>query len=508
VKRHASTSKPSQAPQGAQGGALNAEDMLSDHVAAVTGKPSTKPNRPTWDDYGLAARVLHGHAARTYRLLPGGRRGRWYNPQTGLWEDDPAHTRLASLVKLTVEQLPAERERYAADPKKPGSEDLRDAFDDWAKSCRTAKATRDCVTILKATDVLLARETDFDVDPYVLAVRNGTLNLRTGEHRPHSPEAMVTRQAAASFQAGATAPRFHAFLERALPDPELRAHVQRFLGYCLTGDVGAQKLPILWGPGATGKSVLLTVLTGLLGTYAITAQEGVLLSKTHDQHPAGLAEFRGARLVITSETDEGRSFDEQLIKKITSTEDIAARRMYGDPFTFRPTAKILVATNHQLRVSSDGAMWRRLLLWPFENVVPERERIENLPAILLSEEGPGILNWLLEGLAAFQKARGAAGDPLATPASQKDALSAWRAEEDVLGRWIADDCQVDRQSDTLRQTTDALLTSFNTWCRRAGLRETNVIRFGRMMNTAGFASAQMRASSGARVRGYRGIDLH
>ncbi|GAA3126012.1 hypothetical protein GCM10020254_86760 [Streptomyces goshikiensis] len=108
------------------------------------------------------------------------------------------------------------------------------------------------------------------------------------------------------------------------------------LGYSITGDVGAQVMPFLFGSGKNGKSVLLDVLMKLLGDYADAAPPGFLMARTFEGHPTELAELHGRRVIVCSEVKPGDKFDEARVKLLTGGDRIKARRMRQDFFSFAP----------------------------------------------------------------------------------------------------------------------------------------------------------------------------
>jgi putative DNA primase/helicase len=107
-----------------------------------------------------------------------------------------------------------------------------------------------------------------DADPWLLNCQNGTLDLKTGELRPHDPLDYVTKIVPVEYDPDAEAPRFSAFLEEVLVDDGVIRFVQRFAGYSLTGDTRERAMAILWGGGKNGKSTLVELLLTMLGDYA------------------------------------------------------------------------------------------------------------------------------------------------------------------------------------------------------------------------------------------------
>jgi hypothetical protein len=133
------------------------------------------------------------------------------------------------------------------------------------------------------------------------------------------------------------------------------------------------------------------------GDYHRAAPIETFTASNHDRHPTDLAALRGARLVTSVETEEGRRWAESRIKTLTGGDKIAARFMRQDFFEYTPQFKLVIAGNHKPGLRSvDEAIRRRFNLVPFTLTIPPEERDELLPEKLKAEL-PGILNWMIEG---------------------------------------------------------------------------------------------------------------
>ncbi len=173
---------------------------------------------------------------------------------------------------------------------------------------------------------------------------------------------------------------------------QLIRYWQRLCGLALTGSTAEQILPILHGTGANGKSTVLNAILAMLGPdYAMKAPPDLLMSKRNEPHPTGVADLFGKRLVLAIESGEGARIDETLVKELTGSDPIRARRMRENHWEFRPTHKIMLCTNHAPRVrGTDHAIWRRLKLVPFSVTIPDDKQDKALPDKLAAEL-PGIL---------------------------------------------------------------------------------------------------------------------
>jgi putative DNA primase/helicase len=209
------------------------------------------------------------------------------------------------------------------------------------------------------------------------------------------------------------------------------------------------------------------------------------MQKTHDRHPTELAALRGMRLVTAIETGEGRRLNEPLIKQLTGGDRIAARFMHGDFFTFTPTHKLWLATNHKPTIrGTDVGIWRRIKLIPFAVQIPDEEKDEGLKARLRTPQArPGILNWALEGVLLWQR------EGLKPPQVVVEATQAYREEMDVLAAWLADCCVVTKLAEA--KAAD-LYKSYSDWRDSQGERPESQRSFGLRLTERGLDQIRRR----------------
>jgi P4 family phage/plasmid primase-like protien len=211
--------------------------------------------------------------------------------------------------------------------------------------------------------------------------------------------------------------------------------MKRLCGYMLTGSTIEQQFCFFFGIGANGKSVLTSTLMCVLGGYARTTASETFMASKVERHLTEVADLRGARLVVASETETGRRWAESRLKEITGATAISARFMRRDLFEYTPQLKLVIVGNHRPHLSAvDEAIRRRLHLVPFTVVVPKGERDLHL-AEKLKAESPAILRWMIDGCLEWQ-AKG-----LSPPPTVREATDAYFENEDSLGEWIADACE-------------------------------------------------------------------
>lgn len=312
------------------------------------------------------------------------------------------------------------------------------------------------VSLAETLEGVPVRPDELDADPYLLNAANGTLDLRTGELQIHQRHDLITKAVEIDFDPAAPCEVWLAFLDRIFKGRKrLIRYIQRVIGYTLTGETSERCIFICYGIGANGKSTLLRVIHALAGDYARRAPAEALLKKRGGGIPNDIAALRGGRFVFASESDEGRRLAEAFIKEFTGGEAVTARFLHHEFFTFTPQGKIWLATNSKPEITgTTKAIWDRIRLIPFDEVIPEEEQDKHFFE-KLKEELPGILAWAVRGCLAWQK------EGLGTSAEVKQATEVYRREMDVLGPFLEEHCEF---SETYRVTAKALREAYLGWC--------------------------------------------
>ncbi len=338
---------------------------------------------------------------------------------------------------------------------------------------------------------VVATPEQWDRDPWLFGCANGVLDLRTGSLRPAAPADYLTRGSPVNYDEGADAPTWYAFLERVLPDPDVRAYVQVFLGYCLTGLSAEHLMHVAWGSGANGKSTLINAASHVLGDYACAAPEALLMKSQSDRHETELATLHMRRLVAANETDQGGKLNEARVKWLTGGDKIRCRRMREDQWEFSPTHKLILCTNHRPRISgTDHGIWRRIRLVPFTVQIPKDDQDTDLEE-KLKAEAPGILAWMVEGCRLYQR------DGLAAPPAVLAATEEYRTDEDDLAEFVLAHLVAE---DGARTAFSLVHLRYGAWAEEEGIPEK--YRLGakaltRRLKERGYADA--RNHGGQRV---------
>lgn len=324
-----------------------------------------------------------------------------------------------------------------------------------------------------------------DQRPMLLAVRNGVIDLATGRLRDPLPSDLLTKRAGTVYNPQARCPEWLMFLARIMGnDNDILSFLQRAVGYSLTGQTLEQCLFFLYGSGANGKTTLLNTVEALLGDYATQCQADSLMVKTSTSAANNdIARLRGARLVASSEIEDGSRLAESLVKQLTGQDVVTARFLYGEHFQFRPEFKLWIAGNHKPMIRGDDyAIWRRIMLLPFTVSIPPEEQDHKLSGKLLMEL-PGILNWALEGCLEWQQSR------LKPPSKVVVAVEDYKTEMDVIQTWLDESCQRTVGAKTKAST---LYMSYKSWAFVSGHHPMSATKFGLKLTDRGFRKEKSR----------------
>lgn len=453
-------------------------------TTATTPQPTTA-ERP--DDLWAANRFADRNH-RNLRYVPAW--DRWLRWDTQRWAEDDTLEHLAR-AKIAAREHETELLQQAA--REPDDQHRKELV---AASRRlgTEARIRAALTLTRADPRIVVTPATLDNDPWLLNTANGTIDLRNGELRPPDPGQLLTKITGAPHNPDATAPHWRNHLRRVLPDPEIRAFLQRLAGLSALGVVREHILPLLVGQGANGKSVTLRALAEALGDYAGQSSTDLLLRGRRNTGAATpeLADLRGLRLVTVSETPEDGQLAGERAKAITGGDEITARRLHGNPFTFKPSHTVWVATNHRPRVPDDGhAMWRRLILIPFDVTIPDEEQDPDLEQ-KLRDEREGILRWITDGTRLYLQ------QGLNPPDAVLAATSAYRNDEDQFGSFL--------QEKTVEETgsnvkASELLAIQHQWAQTVGEQPLTPNALAAKLATRGYE--RRRTKTGTRWEGLR-----
>lgn len=458
-------------------------------IAKSIGRKSPQIHSEHFTDLGNARRFITQHEG-TVRAIMAYRRP-WLMWDGQRWTPDTTGE-VERLAKQTVRRIYLEANHVT-------DEEKRDEIIKHASKSEGSQRIRSMLE-LAATEPELSTTPDMlDSNPWFLNVENGTIDLRTGTLRPHRREDLITKLAPVKYNPNAKAVLWNKFLLEIMSgDNELVTFLQRAVGYALTGDTREECLFFCYGQGSNGKSTFLETLRSLLGEYARQTDFNTFLSNKYESGPRNdIARLRGARLVTASEADTDKGFDSRLIKMLTGSDTVTARKLYEEHTEFKPQHKLFLAANHKpiVKEQTEG-FWRRIRLIPFTAVFTAEKRDKRLPKKLLTEL-PGILNWAIAGCVEWRKSG------LHEPAAVRKATRQYRDENDILGEFLVTSCKIDPNSWV---STAILYQAFTDWwieTRGTGQRPVSMGWFTRLLAER----PEFKPVKRKHVRGWRGIAL-
>lgn len=453
-------------------------------------------------EIGLAQQFARIAFGQHYRSLPGDRLWVKYDPQAGIYRDasNDARELAKFLIAATIDRARASLRRAT---REGTPEAIRAANNTLASAKKLQKASVIAAVLEAAkTDPMLATDVRlFDTNRDELVVRNGIVNLRTGELRPHSPNNLVRKSAGTHYDPTAQCPTWRRFLIQIMRgDREMVRWLQRAIGYTLTGHVREEVMFFMYGGGMNGKSVLANAVQELMGTYYVRVSGDFLMAAPQSNRESatpGMARIAGARIVMVNEVESNAVLSGQQVKTLVSTETISARELYRPPFEFDPTHKVWVRGNHKPIVrDTDFGFWRRMALIPFLFTIDKAAADMELQNKLRAEM-PGILRWAVDGARAWY-----AEGRLRSPRAVAAATAEYQSDSDVISRWLAEGFALDPQA---RTDAARVYEDYCGWCQTENLRPMSRPALTNRLADKGITTERRAVGDRKGVRFYVGL---
>jgi putative DNA primase/helicase len=434
-------------------------------------------------DLGNAEMLAAAHGGRFRHVRA---RKAWLVWRDGRWREDET----GEIMRAAKETV---RDRLARSAT-IDDDDKRKREGNWALVSHSDQRLRAMVSLASTEPEIVLAADDLDRDLYLLACANGVIDLRTGEMRPHDPAGLISLGTDVVYDPDAICPRWLQFLEEVFDgDQELIAFIQRASGYALTGDTREHVMFVLHGSGRNGKTTYVETMRKIVGDFAKPTPFDTFARVRDRGTRNDLAGLHRARLVVAAESGEGRKLDEATVKIVTGGDSVPCRFLYGEFFSYKPSYKIFLITNHRPGVEGDDdAIWSRIKLVPFEVSFKGRED-KKLDATLAGEL-PGILAWAVRGALEWQRVGLGTADAVETATEQ------YREDEDVLGAFLAERCQEERHANV---AAAALRAAYDTYCKELGEKPLGASALGRRLTRRGVKAVKTNG-----IRTYVGLRLN
>ena len=352
-------------------------------------------------------------------------------------------------------------------------------------------------TLNVAKSMLGVKVSDLDKDPNLLNTPSGTYDLQKGMagEQPHDSADLITKITECSPGDEGMDIWLEALDTFFCGDAELIEYVQKVIGLAAIGKVYSEFIIIAYGDGANGKSTFWNTIARVLGSYAGKISSDILTMGNKVNAQPEMAELKGKRLIIASEMQEGVRLNTAMVKQLCSTDEIQACKKYRDPFHFVPSHQVTLYTNHLPKVgANDDGIWRRLKVIPFNAKIQGNSDIKNYADYLYENAGPAIMKWIIEGAEKVCKSDHKVDDPKCV----KDAVAAYREDNDWLGHFIADCCEVDA---SYEEKSGELYQQYRAYCIQNGEYTRSTTDFYTATDKAGFL--RHKTNKGIMVQGVK-----
>ena len=410
------------------------------------------------DEIGIAELVMHEQGHNLLWCKDDGCFYIWNGQQ---WKQDSRHFGATyKMVEKVIRDLLIKSAKIDDD-------NLREKAAKFAASSQKKKIIDAVCDLIKSH--IIIKMTEFDSDPWLFNVANGTIDLHTGLLLPHNRDHRITKTGKIVFDTKAKAPMWNQFLQQIFGSEELIQFVQRAVGYTMAGVVHEKKsFFIAHGLKDTGKSTFMNTLINIFGDHQHTLDADSLMQKQNGTSINNdIAALCGKRFVTSDESEKGQRLKEGMIKQWTGRSPISARFLHQEFFSFFPTFKVWLSTNNRPGISSDDAVWARINLIPFLHKFTDQEIKESqlklgcpYEGYLIENELSGILNWCLAGCASWQH------DGLGTSPEVDAANAEYRNDMDTIGNFLRD--YIAEISDTENIGVQEVYNAYQNWSESTG----------------------------------------
>lgn len=448
----------------------DSQDSESSYTFSFNEDKTKKIMPRSWDDQGRGLRMRDQFATvLKFNAVD----KKWFFFNGSYWQEDIGNQRVELAAERVANSIKKEKPELSFSTKT----DEDKAMNEWyrfQKDSRSHMAKMHMIDEFKK--YVIVKHGEFDKEDMLLNTESGYVDLSNGELHDHDIDKKFSHQTLAEYSDNVDAPLWEKFLNQIFNnDEELIHYVQKAIGYSFTGSVDEQCLFILNGRGRNGKSVFSNVVSDVAGNYAKQMNVQTIVAKKNQSGSANsdIARLEGARIVTSSELNEGDRFDESLVKQLTGGDKILARFLYGSEFEYKPKFKIWMATNHLpiIRGTDDG-IWRRIKIIPFNIQIP-KEKVDKRLEYKLKAEYTGILNWIVQGAIMWQQ------EGLEDPEAVRQVIENYRAEMDPLDAFLEECCTTGQNySIKAREMYDA----YHEWAKESEEYKMSMTKFGREMS--------------------------
>jgi P4 family phage/plasmid primase-like protien len=327
----------------------------------------------------------------------------------------------------------------------------------------------------------------FEPSRSIISFRNKILNLSDMSVHAHDPKWMTRIYFDIDYDAKARHREWDEFLVRVIPDYGSRMILQEFLGlmFVNTAELSVEASMFLYGTGANGKSVVYSVIKGILGDYCSNFELSQLCSTNSDSgYYLALADGK----LLNFATDMGKKeFSGGRYKAIAGREPVAVRPIGQAPFEAKDMP-LLISNINEIPETTDptNGYWRRFLIVKFPVTFSADEQDRTLKYKLTSEYS-GIFNWIIAGRDRIIKNKG----QFTQSREMEEFVREIKEESNSVLSFLRENNYVGVEPrgmkfERMRMFTRDLMDAYTSYCQTYGNKRKSKKNFMNDLRSAGF----------------------
>lgn len=319
----------------------------------------------------------------------------------------------------------------------------------------------------------------------LINLQNGTMEFNNNAWtlRGFSSNDFMTYQLPFSYEKDATCTIFKKYLDEVLPDKKCQKVLQEFSGYIFT-NLNLEKMLMLVGNGANGKSVFFNIISAIVGENNILNYSLGLFS--HEYNRAKLT-----NKLLNYSSEKGTDLNPETFKALVSGEPVQAREPYGKSFTLKNSVRFIVNANElPQETEQTNAFFRRYLIIPFDVTIPIQERDIDLSDKIIKNELPGVFNWVLQGLERIVDKR-----KFTDAKKSEQALADFKVKSDSVTLFINEIRH--EETDPEKIVLGKLYDNYKEFCYNEQLKRIGRNKFSSKLEKKGFEKTRTNNGSTA-----------
>lgn len=311
-----------------------------------------------------------------------------------------------------------------------------------------------------------------------IPLKNVTLIFKNGkfEQTGFKMEHFSTYQLSFDYNPEAKAYIFQKFLDKVLPNKELKKILLEFIGYCFVKKMKLEKMLFLFGSGRNGKSVVNEIIHALLGQENVTSFSVTSLCDPKSQTRPLLEN----NLLNCSQEFGSGKFDLDIFKTLVSNQKIEAKKLYQNPYTIENYGRMISNCNTLPRVTENkDAFYRRLIILPFKVKIPENEIDINLASKIISNELPGIFNMVIEGMKRLVEQNNFTYSEIV-----EEELRKYRRDSNSVLTFLDDENYIPSKTEKVKISD--FFQTYQNYCIRNNYQSFSSVKFNEQLRDAGY----------------------